>query len=502
MSGKKNCLAIPAVIAAFTVLALAACGTIGAGSRNNSDTGISLNEAIQQSAEKIAAKLPAQSRVVIVAFDSCNEGLSNYIMEELAASLINNKIEVADRQSLEYLNNELNIQISGDVSDESAQSIGKFLGAQLVISGVLTDVEEGYRLRTSAIQVETAAFLSVPRFNVRNDSAMRNMVSALAKQEPAAETPKYRVNEQTVPQTLGVFLDRGIMFAARKDYEPAIADYTQAIKINPKLAGAYILRGRAQFEKNKANNQAAADFNEAIRLDPNNAVAYNERGMAWHQSADYKRALDDYTRAIQLNPAFAAAYFKRGDTYYIRNEFNQAIEDYTQAIQLNPKNKYTYMERASVYRVQGEYDPAIADYTSVIGLDPNYIKAYMERGETYRVKEEDLEITSLSYKPNYARAIADFTRVIKVDPNYADAYNGRALTYTSKKDYARAITDFTQAIQIDPNNKYYYKYRGDAYMGKKDYNLALADYEAAQGIDPNDISVKRSIQRAKQELGM
>jgi len=504
MPCKRNCLAIAAVIAAFTVLALAAsaCATIGGNAPGkDSVKAISLNEAIQQSAEKISAKLPAQSRVVILAFDSYNESLSNYIMEELADSLINNNIEVADRQSLEYLFNELNFQISGDVSDESAQATGKFLGAQFVISGVLTDIEEAYRFRTSAIRVETATFLSVPRFNVRNDSAMRNMVSALAKQKPAAESQKSRVSEQTAPQTAGVFLDRGIMFAARKDFEAAIADFTQAIRINPKLAGAYILRGRALAEKNKASNQAAADFSEAIRLDPDNAVAYNERGIVLHQLADYSRALEDYNRAIQLNPDFAAAYFNRGDTYYIRKEFNNAIDDYTLSIQLNPKNKYPYLERASVYRILAEFDSAIADYTSVIEIDPNLIKAYMERGETYRLREEDLEITSTSYKPNYTRSIADFTRVIKIDPDYADAYTGRALTYTSKKDYDRAIADLNRAIQIEPDNKYLFKYRGDVYMGKKDYNMAIEDYETAQRIDPNDINVKRSLQRARQELG-
>jgi hypothetical protein len=42
-------------------------------------------------------------------------------------------MEVADRQTLGYVYKELNFQMSGDVSDKSARSIGKFLGADLVI---------------------------------------------------------------------------------------------------------------------------------------------------------------------------------------------------------------------------------------------------------------------------------------------------------------------------------------------------------------------------------
>jgi len=492
---------IAAVIVVFSVMALAVCSTTGGGASVKS-AGISLHDAIEQSAEKISAKLPANSRVAIVAFDSPNEGLSKYIMEELTGFLITNNVEVADRQNLEYLYNELNFPATGDVSDESAQSIGKFLGAQLVISGVLTDVGEAYRFRTGAIQVENATFVSIPRFDVQKDRAMLDMVTTLAKQENTAETAGYRVNERTVPQTAGIFLDRGIMFAMRKDYESATADFTQAISINPNFAGAYILRGRALLENNKAINQAIADFSEAIRLDPNNAVAYKERGMAWHQLADHNRALEDYTQAIQIDPNYAAAYAKRGDIYNIRKEFNYAIEDYTSAIRIDPDLLNAYMERAWLYQFQGDYDLAIEDYTSAIRIDPNLIKAYMERGGTYREKEEDLELTFVSYKPNYDYAIADFTRVIQINPNYTDAYSERALTYQSKKDYNRAITDLTRAMQIEPDNKNLYRYRGDAYMGKKDYNRAIEDYEAALRIDSGDINVQRSIQRARQELGM
>ena len=519
--------AVYVVILSVAIL-LANCATTSDGSAGD-NAGIPLDEAIQQSAEIISAKLPAKSRVLIAAFDSPNTGLSNYIMEELTGYLIDNKIEVADRRSLEYL---LNFQMTADLSDESAQSTGKFLGAQFVISGALTYIGEAYRFRIRAIQVETATFLSVPRFDVRNDRAARDMVTTLANQKTPAETAKYGVSEQTVPQTIGTFLDRGIMFAMLKNYESAIADFSQAIKINPKLAGAFILRGRALLanagllegvdedfkgirnadftlskdaealqKKNRTNSQAMADFTEAIRLDPNNAVAYNERGTAFHQSAEYNRALEDLNQAIRLNPDFADAYLKRGDTNYFLRDFSHAVEDYTKSIQLDPKNKYAYMERAWAYQFQAEYDPAIEDYTKAIQLDPKYKKAYMERGRTYREKEEDLKITSDSYKPNYTAAIADFTRVIQLDPNYADAYSERALTYHSKKDYDRAIADLTRAMQIDPNNKNFYKYRGDAYMEKKDYTRAIADYEAALRIEPNDIGIQRSIQRATQERG-
>jgi len=71
-------------------------------------SGLSLMEAIEQSAEKIKNDLPHGGRVAIVAFESPNDNLSDYIMEELTGALVDRGIEVADRQNLDYVFKELN----------------------------------------------------------------------------------------------------------------------------------------------------------------------------------------------------------------------------------------------------------------------------------------------------------------------------------------------------------------------------------------------------------
>jgi tetratricopeptide (TPR) repeat protein len=38
---------------------------------------------------------------------------------------------------------------------------------------------------------------------------------------------------------VGAFLDRGILFASWGEYDNAIADYTEALKLDPNFAGAY-----------------------------------------------------------------------------------------------------------------------------------------------------------------------------------------------------------------------------------------------------------------------
>ena len=195
--------------------------------------GLSLMEAIENSAERIANDLPTGSRVAIVAFESANDRLSDYIMEELTGALFDRKIEVADRQNIGYLNKELDFQMSGNVSDESAKSIGKFLAADMVITGELLHIGNSYRYRVSAISVETSLRSSVTRLDVQGTSSIQRMIRVLANQQTTVRTARYGVSEDVTPQTAGTFLDRGIMFIRRGEYDKAIANLNEAIKLNP-----------------------------------------------------------------------------------------------------------------------------------------------------------------------------------------------------------------------------------------------------------------------------
>jgi tetratricopeptide (TPR) repeat protein len=81
----------------------------------------------------------------------------------------------------------------------------------------------------------------------------------------------------------------------------AMADYTQAIKLDPKGVGAYLGRGNVRYVKGNLNG-AMADYNQAIRLNPQFAAAYNNRGNVKERKRDLNGAMADYNQAIKLNP--------------------------------------------------------------------------------------------------------------------------------------------------------------------------------------------------------
>jgi tetratricopeptide (TPR) repeat protein len=88
----------------------------------------------------------------------------------------------------------------------------------------------------------------------------------------------------------------------KKDYEQAIADYTETVRLNPNYIGAYFNRGLAYSNK-KDYDRAIVDYTDVIRLDPNNDAAYNNRGIAYRIGRkDNKQAAVDFETAMKLKP--------------------------------------------------------------------------------------------------------------------------------------------------------------------------------------------------------
>jgi TolB-like protein len=126
-----------------------------------SDTRL-LNTAITNSFNTVSRNIPVNSKIAIVNIASDNNVDSNFILEELTLAFVNAKrFTIVDRQTLNIIREELNFQLSGEVSDETVVSIGKFTGADVVITGTVSGNGEMRRLRLRALDVETAQILAM-----------------------------------------------------------------------------------------------------------------------------------------------------------------------------------------------------------------------------------------------------------------------------------------------------------------------------------------------------
>ena len=83
-----------------------------------------------------------------------------------------------------------------------------------------------------------------------------------------------------------------------KNYEKAIQE--KATRPNLMDADAYNSRGN-RFLEQRLLKMAIADFDEAIRLDPKFTVAYGNRAVAYKMQGDKTKAISDYERFIALS---------------------------------------------------------------------------------------------------------------------------------------------------------------------------------------------------------
>ena len=151
---------------------------------------------------------------------------------------------------------------------------------------------------------------------------------------------------------------------AKKDYDKAIDDYTEAIRLDPGIAPAYNNRGAAWGAK-KDFDKVIADCNEAIRLDPGFAFAYDNRGNAWRVRKNYDKAIADYNEAIRLDPKYAYAYGKLAWLRATRPEESlrdgkKAIEFATRGCELTEwKDANMLATLAAAYAEVGDFDKAV-----------------------------------------------------------------------------------------------------------------------------------------------
>src|SRR5438128_1430561 len=108
-------------------------------------------------------------------------------------------------------------------------------------------------------------------------------------------------NPKTGGADVGNHVNKGVELAQQKQYDAAIAEFTLAIKANPKNARAYLNRGTA-YRAQQKYSEAMADYNRSLQAKPDPEV-YAKRGYTYvTYLQEYEKGIADYKEALRLNP--------------------------------------------------------------------------------------------------------------------------------------------------------------------------------------------------------
>ena len=212
---------------------------------------------------------------------------------------------------------------------------------------------------------------------------------------------------------------------------------------------AYTFRGAHYRDVAKDLDRALADFNEAIALNPNVELAWNEKGMLLASLGQPDSALVCFDNAVRLKPGFAAARSNRGVIRLNRGEAAAAVADFSAAIDADPLLVDARTNRALAFVRMGDHERALADLRAALALEPGHPNNHVYWNAA------GIELAALK---RYREALEAFDTAIRLAPgtlnSRGDYYYNRSRTWWALGDTSRALGDAQDARRfgatVDP----------------------------------------------------
>jgi len=272
------------------------------------------------------------------------------------------------------------------------------------------------------------------------------------------------------------------------EWKKSVADFDEALKINPRDVESLIGRGEADTHintglfgdvKENAEVDPLDDFNAALKLDPKSARAYVARGKLTQGvlivQENLQKALPDYEKATQVDPNYAEGWYRHGKVLLLLNDskFNAQIKsDFDRAIALSPKAEY-FSERGTfmLRTPPRDYPAIIADFTSAIHGDPANAKRYTDRADAQKY----------SPNPDKKQMLADYSEAIKLLKEKKEDLEMLA-SYGTADATSVSVTEVDLCFALQQ--------RGDIELGNNDGQAAINDYNAALKLVPTNLDAR------------
>jgi tetratricopeptide (TPR) repeat protein len=174
-------------------------------------------------------------------------------------------------------------------------------------------------------------------------------------------------------------INRGLAYYKDNKHDLAIADYTAAIRIDPKLSTAYSNRAAARATLNDFP-AALQDVEHALTLKPDNAYALNIRcrilGAGHGKLED---ALKDCDRSLKLRPDDDNLQYVRAIILSRMYRYTDALRGFDEALKINPKHVGARYMRGTVKMGTGDRTGGEADIAAAKAIDPDVEKNFLHK---------------------------------------------------------------------------------------------------------------------------
>jgi lipoprotein NlpI len=138
---------------------------------------------------------------------------------------------------------------------------------------------------------------------------------------------------------------------------------------------------------------AIADYTSAIKVDPKNVNAYNNRGTEKQNAGDVAGALADLCRAIEINPLEPDPYYNRGTIYFLKHDWKRALSDLRRHDELNEEDEDAPPLIWAIQARLGEKEAADRGLSSFVADHPAQTNAFYTEIDNFllgKMSEQDL----------------------------------------------------------------------------------------------------------------
>ena len=239
--------------------------------------------------------------------------------------------------------------------------------------------------------------------------------------------------------------------------------------MNPRRRELQFVRSADKYASAGDFNRAIIQYRNAVKIDPNSADLHYKLGQALFQDGQYQQSVDEFLKASQLNPEHVPTQLALAGLYVLAGRkspefFDDAIRATQSILDKHPDEVEAQVFMASAYAGKNDLAHGIEILQKLAATHPDYVPGHLHLGMMYAAQG----------KMDEART--QFEKAVSLNPKSVNTHQTLASYYLSQGRYDQAEEEYRAAVNNDPNSVEARTALADFYFVQRNFSAAEQTY--------------------------